>query len=376
MSRSLKLMLAFLLVFAMAPAIPAMAQPGLPCDYYGTHANGAFYCIDMPPEGFWNGDLVVFAHGYVPETMPVGIPWDQMALEDGTYLPDLVNSLGYAFATTSYSVNGLAVVRGGIDILDLVEVFDQVVGQPNRSFLVGASEGGLITTLMIENHPGVFDGGMALCGPIGDFNQQINYWGNFRIAFDYYLPGILPPSPVSIPPYVIDNWTLGYGPAIANGLALADPAAVASLLAVTGAPIDAGDPASLFETVLGVLWYNVFATNNGIEVLRGQPFENLDYVYLDPVLNALAPRYAADKKALNTIEHKYETSGALKRPLVTMHTSGDPIVPAWHAAMYAQKVSANSKGAPYLNIPVDRYGHCSFMTPELLNGFYWLVSQP
>lgn len=376
MSRSVKLMLAFLMVFAITPAIPTTVQADAPCDYYGTHANGALYCIDMPPEGFWNGELVVFAHGYVAETMPVGIPWDQMTLEDGTYIPELVNSLGYAFATTSYSVNGLAVVRGGIDILDLVEVFNQVIGEPNRAYLVGASEGGLITALMIENHPGVFDGGMALCGPIGDFNQQINYWGNFRIAFDYYFPGLLPPSPVSIPQDVMDNWYSFYAPTIANQLALANPATVGTLLAVTGAPIDPADPDSVLKTVLGVLWYNAFATNNGIDVLRGQPFDNLDYVYPDPGLNAFAPRYAADKKPLNTIEHKYETSGALKRPLVTMHTSGDPIVPSWHATLYAEKVSANNKGAPYLNIPVERYGHCSFMTSEMLYGFTWLVSQP
>ena len=376
MSRSVKLMFAFLLVFAVMPAMPAIAQAAPPCDYYGTHANGAQYCIEMPPEGYWNGELVVFAHGYVSETMPVGIPWEQMVLKDGTYIPDLVNSLGFAFATTSYSVNGLAVVRGGIDILDLVEVFGQVIGEPSRAYLVGASEGGLITTLMIEKHPGVFDGGMALCGPIGDFNEQINYWGNFRIAFDYYMPGLLPPSAISIPQDVMDNWYSVYAPNIAYQLANTDPATVASLLAVTGAPIDPLDPNSVFETVLGILWYNAFATNNGIEVLRGQPFDNLDYVYLDPFLNALAPRYAADKKALKTIEHKYETSGALKRPLVTMHTTGDPVVPYWHATKYAQKVSANDNGAPYLNIPVASYGHCNFTTPEILNGFSWLVSQP
>ncbi|MBE9524981.1 MAG: hypothetical protein IMY76_07765 [Chloroflexi bacterium] len=378
MSRSVKLILALLLVFAITPAMPALAQTEDPsCDYYGTHANGAIYCIEMPPEGYWNGDLVVFAHGYVPITEPVGIPWPQMMLADGpyTYMPDLINSLGYAFATTSYSVNGLAVERGRTDILDLMEVFNQVVEEPNRAYLVGASEGALITTLIVEKHPGVFDGGMALCGPIGDFNEQINYWGNFRVAFDHYMPSFLPPSPVNIPQDVMDNWD-GYALNIGMGLSMADPATVATLLAVTGAPIDPFNPGSIFDTVLGILWYNVFATNNGIEVLRGQPFDNLEFEYLDPYLNAIAPRFSADKKALGTIEKKYETSGALKRPFLTMHTTLDPIVPYWHITMYAAKVSANSKGGPYMNIPVDRYGHCNFTTDEIMGGFLWLVSQP
>jgi len=375
MSRSVKIIFALLLVFAVMPVLPAMAQAEPPCDYYGMHANGAIYCIEMPPEGYWNGDLVVFAHGYVSETLPVDIAWGQMILKDGTYIPDLVNSLGYAFATTSYSENGLAVVRGGIDILDLVDVFNQVVGEPNRAYLVGASEGGLITTLTIENHPGVFDGGMALCGPIGDFNAQVNYWGNFRVAFDYYMPGLLPPSAINVPQAVMDNWYTLYAPTVFNYIA-SHPAETAALLAVTGAPIDPLNPASVFETVLGILWYNVFATNNGIEVLKGQPFDNLEYVYPDPVLNALAPRYSADKKALLTIETKYETSGALKRPLLTMHTTGDPIVPYWHAALYADKVAQNGNDTPYMNVMVERYGHCSFTTGEMLYGFNWLVSQP
>ena len=252
---------------------------------------------------------------------------------------------------------------------------NQEVGEPNRAYLVGASEGGLITALTIEKHPGVFDGGMALCGPIGDFNEQVNYWGNFRVAFDYYFPGVLPPSPINVPQEVMDNWDIFYVPTIGLELML-NPAATTQLLAVTGAPFDPFNPVTVGETVLGILWYNAFATNNGIEVLRGQPFDNLEYVYPDPYLNAVAPRYAADKKALKTIEDKYETSGALKRPLLTMHTTGDPIVPYWHATLYAAKVSQNNKGAPYMNVTVDRYGHCNFTTQEIMNGFSWLVSQP
>jgi hypothetical protein len=41
-----------------------------------------------------------------------------------------------------------------------------------------------------------------------------------------------------------------------------------------------------------------------------------------------------------------KTSGQLSVPLVTLHTTGDPIVPFLHEALYADKVAA--AGAPGL----------------------------
>lgn len=380
MSRWTKITMLLLLVLINIPASSVSAQLENPCQYFGFHSNGAKYCITLPPPGYWNGDLVIFAHGYVPVTMPVDIPWAQMQLPGGPTIPTLVNSFGYAFATTSYSANGLAVVRGVIDILDLVEVFQQTIGTPNHILLVGASEGGLITTLAVENHPGVFSGGMAMCGPIGDFRGQVNYWGDFRVLFDYFLPGLLPPSPVSVPQTVMDNWDAYYAPSIA--VALSNPAnvlQVQQLLNVSQAPYDPMNSTTIGETVIGLLWYNVFATNDGIEKLDGQPFDNQDRMYVgsfdDALLNENVQRFTADKLALNRIDKKYETSGALKKPLIVLHTTGDPIVPAWHTALYTNKVLANPKSAPYLPVVIPRYGHCSFTLDEILNGFGWLVNQ-
>ena len=32
-----------------------------------------------------------------------------------------------------------------------------------------------------------------MCGPVGDFQKQIDYLGDFRVLFDYYFPNIMPP---------------------------------------------------------------------------------------------------------------------------------------------------------------------------------------
>ena len=349
------------------------AQPPERCDQ-GTQTDGAIYLICLPEDQPWNGDLVIFAHGYVAFNEPIALP--DLELPSGELLPDLVNGLGYAFATTSYSVNGLAVLEGVKDVIDLVDVFTQSYGVPGRVYLTGGSEGGLVTALAVEQHPEVFDGGLAACGPIGDFRDQVDYWGDFRVAFDYFFPGLIPGSPVEVPEEVIENWDSTYAPAVSQAIA-ADPDATAQLLQVTGAPIDPKDPSSVDETVLGLLWYNVFATNDGTEKLNGQPYGNRLRIYRgsahDLLLNRTVERFTAEKPALNTINQDYQTSGDLVSPLITLHTTGDPIIHYWHERAYKAKVAANGDSSLHVNIPVLRYGHCEFKNYEVLAAFALLV---
>lgn len=340
----------------------------------GEQASGALYLFCVPKERHWNGDLVIYAHGYVAFNEPIHLP--DLELPNGMSIPDLANSLGYAFATTSYSTNGLAVLAGIGDVLELVDLFGDKYGKPGIVYLVGASEGGIVTTLAVEQYPDVFQGGMALCGPVGDFRRQVNYWGDFRVVFDAFFPEMIPGSPVDIPPEVIESWDAVYEPGIAA--AIADrPLATLQLLRVTGAPVDSDDPLSINETVLGILWYNVFATNDGAAKLDGQPFANKSRIYRgsanDLWLNRRVERFEADPAALAEIEEHYQTTGKLASTLVTLHTTGDPIIPYWHVRGYRRKVLANGSGSLYHHIPVVRYGHCNFKIQELLVGFALLV---
>jgi pimeloyl-ACP methyl ester carboxylesterase len=288
--------------------------------------------------------------------------------------------MGYAFATTSYSENGLAVQQGITDILDLVDVFEAQVGVPNHVYLVGASEGGLVTTLAIERHPESFVGGLATCGPIGDFRGQVDYWGDFRVVFDYFMDtsdlNVLPGNAMSIPSSLMNKWDTVYVPLIGSVLT-ANPLKTQQLLSVTDAPVDPFIPDTIGGTSLGILWYNVFATDDAIKKLGGKPYDNRERVYTgsldDDTLNAEVKRYKAQQAPLEEIALNYETSGVLARPLVTMHTTGDPIVPYWQQTLYTTKVLANNPYSPYLPIEVERYGHCSFTLPEIVNGFGSLV---
>jgi len=373
----MRLILVVVVLLASLPALPAQATGATStCEPDRRQASGAIYRICMPGPGRWNGDLVVYAHGYVAFNVPVGIPEDQLGLPGGPSIPEIVNKLGFAFATTSYSTNGLAVRQGVEDLRELVDIFKATHGRPDRVYLVGASEGGIVTTLAVEKFPDVFDGGLAACGPIGDFRKQINYWGDFRVVFDYFFPGLIPGSPVHVPPEVIEQWDTVYRPRLSAAIQ-SNPSATNQLLRVTRAPTDRRDPASVEATILGLLWYNVFATNDGVAKLGGQPFDNLNRRYTgsdnDTLLNRRVQRFRADPAAVNEIEAHYQTSGRLVSPLVTLHTTGDPVVLYGHEPLYRMKVLSNGSSARHSNLPVIRYGHCNFKIIEVLVGFALLV---
>ena len=323
----------------------------------------------------WNGDLVVFAHGYVSSDEPLALPDDQV---DGRSVAELVTSLGYAYATTSYRANGLVADVAVEDVAGVVAVIRQrFQPDPARAFVVGVSEGGLVAALAAERRADVFDGAVAACGPVGDFAAQIDYFGDFRVVFDYYFPGVIPGDPVDIPDEVRANWNAVYVPAIAAALQSDIPATL-QLLSVTGAPTDPQDLLSAGATVIGALRYDVFALRDARARLGGQPYDNIGRVYHgsldDNALNAGVARVAADAAARAGLA-SFETTGSLAVPAATIHTTGDPIVPAVQSERYADKVSAAGAGALLETHTVSRYGHCAFTQSEVLEAFNSVVSR-
>ena len=356
-----------------ARAAPAEAVPGTCVD--GVLPHGALSRVCVPPSG-WNGELVVWGHGYVAFNEPIG--FYNLELPNGGSLPDLVQSLGYAFATTSYRQNGLTVVEGIEDVRELVAAFPQVAGRsPLRTYMVGASEGGLISALLIERYSGLFSGGLAACGPVGDFRLHVDYIGDFRVLFDYFFPGVLPGSAISVPTTLVDGWDSTYRPAVLAAVA-ARPLAAQQLLKVSGAAIDPSDPSTVQTTVENVLWYAVFGTNDANAKLGGNPYGNRGRVYSgsldDARLNLNVQRYTADAAALGNIP-PYQTSGLVTKPLVLPHTTGDEQVPFTHELLYRAKVVTTGSAARVTQIPIAAYGHCNFTEAQLLGSFALLVKQ-
>jgi pimeloyl-ACP methyl ester carboxylesterase len=381
-------LVSFLLLVLVIPTASFSAQtPFDGCDIGVFAETGAEWAICMPeriPGLTWNGDLIIYAHGYVPDLgQPLSIPVDQYVLPDGTPFPYLTNQLGYAFATTSFRTNGLAVKDGVADIMDLLGEFKEQhpLKRVSHVYLFGASEGGLITAKAIEQHQAQFDGGIAACGPIGDFRMQVNYVGDMRVVFDAFFPGILPPTAIEIPESLMLGWETVYAPAVTLALSQNAPATV-QLLNVTQAAIDPVDLTTVPKKVLGTLWYNVYSTNDAYVKMGGNPYDNADHTYVgsadDTLLNQVVLRYQADRNALASVEAHYQTTGRLKTPLVTLHNTMDPVVPYEHALLYGAKVTDAGASGLYTHIPVESYAHCNFNTVEImgaLNALLYLVQK-
>jgi pimeloyl-ACP methyl ester carboxylesterase len=357
-----------LIVLCAAPARAA-------CDPDGVQGSGSIYRICMPAPADYNGMLVIWAHGFQDAGTPVAIPEDQLCI--GTFcLDQVITSLGFGFATNSYSKTGMAILQGKDDVLDLVNVYAAQKGVPQKVFLVGASEGGIITALSLEQHPDVYSAGVAACGPIGNFPLQINYFGDARATFEVFFPGLIPGQPFNPDPGIVSVWA-DYYEAVVKPIVMA-PANRARLnqwVAVAHLPFDANDYLNSVQvSVQDVLRYSVVNLTDAATTLGGFPFDNSTRAYRgsanDFILNLVVPRATASAAALATMNTSYATTGVLSRPLMTLHTLRDQQVPYIHEQLYALKTLASGALlARHLPIAIDRFEHCNFTPEEVLSTF-------
>ncbi len=341
----------------------------LPIHRGGVLASGALWETYIPEN--WNRNLIMIAPGY-------SSPYGDHQLSGIDFLSEYLEVLGYGWATTGYHKNGLVLPQAVEDIGSIVKNVRVLTNHTvDIIYMVGASLGGLVTGHVIEKLPEVFDGGMAVCGPYGDFQSQLDYFGDFRVVFDYFFADKIEGWSVWKDPGRIDlefitRWSTLL-PGIADAVA-ANPNETEQLIAVTKAPVDRDNPQSFIETITDVLWYQVFATNDAVNVMGGFMYDNTDRVYTgsldDTALNAGVERFTGEASAFHYVQTHYETSGVLNIPLVVMHTSLDAIIPAWHMERYQEKATPRNL---QFSILVERYGHCNFTAEEVLSAFSELL---
>ena len=366
--------LAFALALSLYAPTVARSQTLLPQVCQEGTLEQQLILICLPPN--WNGQLVVYAHGYVPIQEALALPIDELTV-DGQFLPAFLLAQGYAFATSSYSKNGYAVEQAGHDLNTLVHYFNTVAPHAaDKVLIAGGSEGGLITTMLVEQYPHIYAGGLALCGPVGGMPYQTQYLGDFRAVFDYFFPGVFPFGVADVPADAFLAWHDTYVPAITRAVA-SDPSATAQLFHVTHAAQDLTNPMSVITTSVTVLFYSIWGTGDLIATAGGMPFDNRSRRYAgsddDTALNAEVERIASSPRARNYIRAFYEPTGNLRRPLVTLHTSLDPAVPFRHELLYTARTLLAGHLANLTVLPVQRYGHCNFTIEETLGAFALLV---
>lgn len=359
----------------ITPAVShAEELPGLPCTQSSLPSNDPRYPSDhitlicIPPT--WNTQIVIYAHGYVSPTVALALPAElNLYLPTGevnpSSLPVALLSQGYAFATTSYHKNGYAIEQGGQDIDALVAYAQQLLaGQITRTYLVGASEGALISTMLLERSPETYNGGaLALCGPLSGSPDEIQYLGDFAVVFGYYFPGVAITK---------------------EGIAeafQAHPELASQLFSVTRAAFDPQQPETAVATTLSILSYNsTDVLQDQRSTASGNPYSNIHRYYWgsldDRALNAGVTRSAASPLAKQYVNRFYKPEGTIKQPIIALHNLLDPIAPSQNLLRFARQLDhAGHSGMLTILPSQNHYGHCNFTQDEVLAAFSMLERQ-
>ena len=342
--------------------------------------DGAAYRIEIPQR--WNGQLVVYAHGYRGTGTTVHVSNPELRAH---YL-----ARGYAWAASSYATNGYDVGQGVRDTHALIGVFRQVTGKrPAHVYITGASMGGHVTAVAVEEFPRSFTGAMPYCGVLGDTE-----------LFDYFLD------------------------ASVTGASLAD------VDIEFPAQPDAGFPArwaqqvgqiktALTGTEAGRTWSDVVERRSGGErpgfpaafaywnaaSQGGLPFLFSVYPGLSGGTAGIAPGNVTDNRhtlyrstdggRLTAAEWRLNADvlrvrrtatadpglagvprvdGRPPVPVLSLHAIGDLFVPFSMEQEYARRAAANGRSHLFVSRAVRDAAHCGFTQPELQRGFDDLIT--
>ena len=88
---------------------------------------------------------------------------------------------GYAWAASSYSGNGFDIRAGVVSTKELTERFARDVRRPHRTYIAGVSMGGYVIGRSLEEYPKLYDGGLPMCGVMGD-QRLIDYFLDFQLT--------------------------------------------------------------------------------------------------------------------------------------------------------------------------------------------------
>ena len=360
--------LADLVTTQQAPDFQAL--PGATASF-GKLGNAVFQ-IEVPTA--WNGDLVMYAHGFAGFGTTVSVEPPPRALRE-----QLV-AQGYAWAASSFSQNGYTPGIGADDTLALKLYFERQFSKPKRVYLAGASMGGNVVTLSLEHYGDQYDGALAACGAVGG-EEIIDYLTSWT-ALAEFTSGV--PFPI------------GEGAAKMTPVLLQD---VPKELGSPDAPTKKGKVfASAVKNLTGGPrpffaegFKEQYLANFGLllldpdrKALAARAGTNVGVTYdvddtlgiTDAELNAGIRRLKADADARNAVTHPdaVPTTGKITKPLLTIHGTGDLFVPISQEQSYRRKVDALGKGDLLVQRAIRSGGHCKFSDAEYTAAFNDLVA--
>lgn len=372
--------------FVDEAALPFDPLPGAEA-LWGVHA-GAGYRIEVPDN--WNGKLVMWAHGF----RGTGL---ELTVESHPLRPLLIPE-GYAWAASSYTANDYEVASGVRSTHQLVKHFSGLVGVPDQVLITGASMGGHVTAVSIEQYPQTYDGALPICGVLGDV-ELFDFFLDFNVAAQQLGLGTsaFPVDPATY---------LGVQvPQIKANLE-AVPGGWPSALNTEGQQLkqlvenrSGGDRPNFdeawyfwntfpaFQTAPGNFLFDLGATDGTLVGRPGVVVDNTDVTYhLDTDLDTLSSdelafndevvRVEADRSARSArgLSNVPTISGDISVPVLTLHNLGDLFVPFHNEIVYAERVADHGKSDLLVQRAIRGVGHCDFTPTELGTAFLELAA--
>ncbi len=350
------------------------------------------------PEG-WNGDAVVYAHGYSLPGTPTAVAANPAA-PDAPIMLQAAFGEKYAAAHSAYDKAGMGVESGAAASLRLRELLVQIGAK--RTFAAGFSMGGNIVMTMIEQRPDAFDGAFAGCGVTDGWETQMGPIFDMRAAYNVLTSG----TPYALP---------GIQDVTASALPMAPPAdfqgsaeqfveqqaarIAAPILALWSAAVKApqGPEARIVRQLVAIggfpedvasLLYPLVIISLGTDDMRatfgGQFYGNREKAYR-PVemndaeaaaFNAAVQRFDGDIDALARARRFHQVSGTFRKPLVAVHNRLDPLVAYAQAealTRHARNGGTEALLLQYalpdvrepLRFGVEGLAHCGFTKPQM-----------
>jgi pimeloyl-ACP methyl ester carboxylesterase len=389
-----------------ATALPAQADAPTDTHLEGRLPSGATYLMDVPAD--WNGTVLLYSHGYRPAAAPVSA---QNAPSPAT-LTKLLGE-GYALIGSSYATNGWAITDAVPDQLATLDVFTAKFGEAEQTIAWGTSYGGLVTTTLAERHADRFDGSLSMCGLV---QGGVANW-NSTLDPVFALKTLLAPdTEVQLAGFADQSAAV----AAANTLTAkvtdaqrtpagrARIALAAALHNIPGhndpsqtepAPTDwAAQQANQYAAITGLLQLPAFSWrqeaesraggnmswNTGVDYTamlgRSPLYKEVTELYKEAGLSLRtdlrslnrAPRISADPAAVRWMRKTSALSGRLSDPQLTIHTTGDALIPVQAESAYRRAATAAGSGKLLAQGYVDGPGHCTFTTGEMIGALQTL----
>ena len=373
----------------------------------GTLPDGATYLIQVPAD--WNGTLLLYSHGYVAPGSPnpaedVGDPLT------GQWLLDH----GYALAGSSYATTGWSVEQAIPDQIDTLDTFAAEVGTPSRTIAWGHSLGGMITAGLLQDHPDRFTAALPMCGVLAG---GVGAW-NGALDSAFSIQQLLGQGSGLQVVHITNpllNLLLGEQLLLVAQLTPQGRARIALAAALGDVPgwFDPASPepaASDYATqeLNQYQWETQVDAAFGF-LLRaelearagGNPSWNTGVNYEKQLENSIdlaevkalykdaglsldadlatlrsAPRIAADPNAVAYLTRNIVYNGNLGgKPVLTIHTTGDGLVPDQHEQAYRSVVQDAKDQQLLREAFVHRAGHCTFTPAETISALQALVDR-